>query len=47
MRNMLLFLVKKNLKKIFNNQKQTKEEYKIDGCYIINFLDEKLGDEDE
>ncbi|NLL44270.1 MAG: histidine--tRNA ligase [Mollicutes bacterium] len=25
----------------------TKEEYKIDSCYIINFLDEKLGDFDE
>jgi histidyl-tRNA synthetase len=25
----------------------TKEEYKIDGCYIINFLDEKVGEVDE
>jgi histidyl-tRNA synthetase len=26
---------------------KTKEEYKIDGCYIINFLDEKLGETHE
>ena len=30
---------------IKNNK--TKEEYKIDGCYIINFLDEKIGEVDE
>ncbi len=37
--------LKEDILTIKNNK--TKEEYKIDGCYIINFLDEKLGDEDE
>ena len=35
--------IKNDLLTIKDNK--SKEEYKIDGCYIINFLDEKLGDE--
>lgn len=35
--------IENDLITIKNNK--TKEEYKIDGCYVIDFLDEKLGDD--